>query len=473
VAVLAGSLAGCDFIQPITEDPNQVPVAQLDQLLVGLTVNNYFMEESQVARMVNVWLQSMDGTDRQYSNFSQYIHDEESDGDIMNNMYTTGGLIDIRNGQDLATEQNLLKYRGIFKVYEAWIMGMAASEYGDLPYSEAVAGIEQPALDEQRAIYTAILALLDDAISDLNAGSADLTPAGVDFAYGGNASQWIAAANLLKARFNLHWVEVEGNARYSDARTAALAGITDASGNMYADHSTSEVEQFFWRQFMRERSGYMVAGVYLTNWMNTNSDTRMRYYYSYGSGSFTDTVIGSPPGASTPGDPGTSASELACGVNNTNGCLGFGMGLAEFDYGLLTCHENYFILAEAEYMLGDEAAARTALDNALDCNEDMWVSFYGITAVDLDAFRLRNDAMAGATLLTEIMEQKYAAQFLNRDIWNDWKRMCTPGITPFDYPNQTLPGRMYYSNDERESNVNVPDVGDQPVRNDNDPAACP
>ena len=39
VAVLAGSLTACDFIQPITEDPNTVPSATLDQLIVGSSVN--------------------------------------------------------------------------------------------------------------------------------------------------------------------------------------------------------------------------------------------------------------------------------------------------------------------------------------------------------------------------------------------------------------------------------------------------
>jgi hypothetical protein len=472
VAMLAAPLAACDFLNPIVEDPNAVPAASADQLLVGVQVSHYVMEEGQSSRLASVWTQQMDGTDRQFITLAEYVLTEQDAGDIMDVMYIGGGLVDIRKGIAAAMVDGRRAYAGIFKVLEAHIMGMTAAEYGDLPYSEAVnPEITQPALDTQAEINTAVLAKLDEAIADLQSG-AGAGPGGADFAYGGDFTKWIAAAHTLKARFNLHWVEAEGNSRYTAARDEALQGILAASGDWLADHSTSFTETFFWRQFQRDRSGYIQAGKFMTDLMNTNADPRMRYLYSFGdpAAGLGDTVIGSDVGTGVPTDPETQASELACGPVRTEGCLGFGYGSAEFDFPILTCAENYFIIAEAEYFVGTEANAIAALDNALQCAEDLWVTRYGIATMDLQTLMDRNDGMSGPTLLQEIMEQKYVHQFLSRDTWNDYKRVCTPGITPF--AGGTVPGRFYYSNNERESNENVPPPAQQPVRNANDPNPC-
>lgn len=475
VAALAGSLAGCDFIQPVVENPNAVPVATLDQILVGVTVNHYYEEESQSARIAAMFLQQMNGTDRQFETMSEYVLTEEDAADLMDDLYVGGALVDIRNGIRKAETDGRRVYAGIFKVYEAFEMGMAASEYGDLPYSEAVnPEIENPALDTQRSVYDAVLLLLDEAIADLQSGEG-AGPGGADFAYGGNVDRWVAAAHTLKARLNLHWVEVDGNARYTAARDEALQGILSADGDWLADHSTAAPETFMWRQFMRDRAAYIVGGKFLADLMNTNNDPRILYYFSYGAAGsvWADTVIGSAPGEDAPGDVWNQASELACGPNNALGCQGYGYGSAEFDFPILTCAENNFILAEAHYQLADETAARDALDAALQCAEDLWTGQYGVPTIDLQPLRDRNDAMNSAALFQEIMEQKYTQQFLNRDIWNDYKRVCTPAITPFDYPNQVVPGRLLYSNNERQSNTNVPEPAQQPLRNANDPNPCP
>lgn len=471
--VMAGSLAGCDFISPVEGNPNAVPEASLDQLLVGVTTNVYQMEEGQASRIAAVWTQQMNGTDRQFITLAEYTMTEEDGADIMDAMYTGGGLVDIRKGINLATAENRIVYRGIFKVYEAWIMGMAAAEYGDLPYSEAVdPEIGQPNLDTQESIYDAVIAVLDEAVTDLNSGTGS-GPGTADFAYGGVAASWVRAARTLQARYQMHLAERRGAAAYTAARTAANAGINTAAGDLLADHSTAAGETFFWRQFMRDRSSYVVAGQYLPNLMNERGDERMLYYYSYGAvgSAWADTVIGSYPGEDGTGDPWNLSSELACGPNNTSGCNGFGAGSAEYDFPLITCAENYFILAEAEYQLASgDGVVRTALDNALQCDEDRWNDRYGIS-LDLANLRADNDALAGAALFAEVMEMKYASMFLHRELYSDYKRACTPALTP--YGGLTIPRRIIYSNNERQSNVNVPPPADQPLFNWNDPNPCP
>jgi hypothetical protein len=453
-ALLASFVAaGCDFITPVEGNPNAVPDASLDQLLVATSVGTYFAEEAQASRLASIWTQQMAGTDRQFTGFDELIITEVDADEVYNNVYTGGGLIDIRRGISGAEDLGRGVYAGVFKVHEALIIGMAASHFGDIEYSQAIdPEFPTPVLDEQRDVYTAVLALLDQAIADLQSG-AGAPPGAPDFAYGGDASRWIAAANTLKARYNLHWVEVDGSSRYTAALTAAQQGILDASGDWMADHSTVATESNIWSQFLFERSGYISAGDYLVEDMKARSDPRLTIYYGEGSGDYAGQIVGSPPGNPS-GDPGTDASSLAVP----------GYGAPGFDFPIVTCAENNFIIAEAEFQAnGDEAAARVALDAALACE--------GVRkGVDLSAAQAANDGLIGAALFDEIMSQKYTSLFLNREVWNDYKRTCRPAIVTFQ--GRDVPGRLFYSPDARETNPNIPAPSQQPARNDNDPNAC-
>src|SRR5690606_30714384 len=109
-------------------------------------------------------------------------------------VYTGGGLVDLRRAIALAEEDGRRVYAGILKIHEAFVIGMAASVFGDIPYSEAVTeGIDDPALDEQAAVYAAVLALLDEAIADLGSGTG-AGPGTVDFNFSGDATRWTRVA---------------------------------------------------------------------------------------------------------------------------------------------------------------------------------------------------------------------------------------------------------------------------------------
>lgn len=453
-AVMVGSVAGCDFISPVSSDPNAVPTATLNQLLVGAQVNTFFLEEAQPSRLASMWLQQMDGTDRQFRILAQYVYTEE-EGETYPAAYTGGGLVDIRQGIAQAEEAGRTAYAGIFKVIEAHMMGMTASIYGDIEYSEAVnPEITTPVLDPQRSAYDAVLALLDQAIADLQ-GGVGAGPGAADLIYGGDYSKWAALANTLKARYNLHWVEVDGSSRYSAALAAAQQGILSSSGDMLAQHSTAATEANLFFQFLRDRSGYWSAGEFGVDLLQNRNDPRLSFYYSTGAGPFTGQFVGSPPGDPA-GDPGTQASSLSA----------TGYGASDYDFPMVTCAENNFIIAEAQSALAVDGAARTALDAALDCEASR-------KGVDLDAEKAANDALTGAALFTEIMTQKYISLFLNREVWNDYKRTCLPAVVPFNAAaGTTIPGRLFYASDSRQTNPNIPEPAQQPLRNANDPNPC-
>lgn len=439
--LLTGALGACDFIDPITTNPNAVPDAALDQLFTGIQVNTWFFGEGQISRLSALWTQQMTGTDRQFTALDQYIFNEQDTDDEFQAIYTGGGLVDLKEAKALAAEQGRSDYAAILKIHEAYLFGMAASLWGDIPYSEAAdPEIETPTLDDQADVYAAVQALLSDAIGDLGGGGG---PGAVDFNFGGDAAAWRAVARTLKARLHMHWAESDPS-RYAQAISEAQQGIQEASGNWEAVHGSAAFENNVWHQFARDRSGYISSGDHLLPMMREAADPRLAAY-------FNEVADG---GYLAPFESGASAASQ---ISET------GRAAPDANFPLVTCAENGYILAEAHYMTGSESAAQSAAQGALACQE----AYYG---VDLSGVKATTGGLAGQSLLNAIMDQKYIAQFLNIDVWNDYKRTCLPAITP---RSGGVPGRFFYGLTERQTNPdNIPEPAQQPDRNDNDPAGC-
>ena len=443
VALTSVALGGCQYITSIDGNPNAVAEASVDQLFTGAQVNLIFFAEGQLSRLSSLWTQQMTGVDRQFESLDNYTLTESDADDEFARIYTQGGLIDIRQAIAQAEAAGRMPYAGILKIQEAYLIGMAASYWGDIPYSEAVnPDIATPVLDQQAAVYAAVQALLDVAITNLAGTGAG--PGSVDLWFAGNTARWTAVARTLKARFYMHLAEGSA-ANYALALAQANQGIASTAGSWKAQHSTAATENNLWYQFMRDRSGYIGGGDRLGPMMVTDSDPRIARYFSR---------IGTP-----------AAYVFTTDVRSLLGDPGF--GASNYDFPIATCSENQFIIAEATLGSGGTAAAaRTAADAALDCEE----AEHGLSATALTTQQAANDALTGTALRNEIMKQKYIASFLNPDALNDWRRTCQPVIVQ---RAGGVPGRLFYGQLERQTNPNIPAPALQPLRNDNDPTACP
>lgn len=436
--VLASVTTGCgDFLSgpKLTTDPNkQTETRTPDQWFIPIQANTWFLNEGQIARTAAVWHQQMAGVQRQFSSLDIYsIGEGDLEGE-WSSFYTGGGILDARKLQTQVTALGDRRYLGIAKIYEAWLIGMAADLWGDVPYSEAVADVVTPKLDKQMDVYAAVVTLLGSAIADLSAGVGP-GPGGADLVYGGNAARWIAFAHTLRARYYLHQAEVTP-ANYALALAEAQLGI-QPGGDYTAYHSDLPAESNQWFQFqVIDRSGYMLAGEAMVDTLKNRSDPRLAEYYNpNGSGQF----IGSRPGENNDG----TASDLSDTRLDP-----------AFRQPLVTWRENQLIIAEAAYRTGDNVTALAAL-NAVR-------SDVGVAPV----------ALTGAALLAEIMTQKWIEDFQKPESFQDYNRTCLPRLTPA--PGATaIPGRYLYPTNERNSNPNIPAPSQQPTRNQNDPNACP
>lgn len=444
VLALASTVSGCeDYLSGpgLTTNPNQPSVASIDQLLTGVQVQQFVWHEGDMSRVPVMWTQQMAGTDRQYIAIDEYDVTEDDLSGEFNNIYTGGGLVDLRQIQALAQERGDAKYEGVAQVWEAFLIGMASSFWGDIPYSQAVqADIEKPELDEQADVYAAVQSLLDDAIVNLQGSGSG--PGGADLIYGGDAAKWIEAAHTLKARFYMHWVEAQssggqtacGGDCVAGAIAAAQNGISTPANDFAFPHTATAGEENIWYQFMFvQRPGYISAGKNLVDLLIARGDPRLEEYFAP---TESDEFVGSAPG-----DASTAST------------LSAQRGAPGFEQPFITYVENELILAEAYYRSGNEGLALVHLNNARAAE--------GLTPV----------AFAGTALLEAIMEEKYIALFQNPEVWNDYKRTCLPDLTPAAGAAE-VPGRFLYGSGERNVNPNIPAPADQPARNDNDPNAC-
>ncbi|NOX36495.1 MAG: SusD/RagB family nutrient-binding outer membrane lipoprotein [Calditrichaeota bacterium] len=456
IAFVGLLFVGCtDFLDDpeLQIDPNRAKDVSPDVLLNTIQISHFFMQEGALARTFSMWMQQMSGTDRQYLAYDRYsIVEADHDGEF-NDVYTGGGLVDIRKVIELCNANGWINYRGIAKVWEALVIGTAASIWGNIPYSEAAnPDIPTPKLDTQAEIYAAIQKLLDDAIKDLQtplSGFAATLPAN-DHVYGGDLGKWIRFAHSLKARYYLHWGEAfeageelpEGYTNpYEQALNHAANGINATDGDFKTKHSDIESESNTWYQFYRERDSYIRAGKFLVDLLIERKDPRLPIYFA--PAGFDDS--GNPIYVgSAPGEGRISASTLSSIFLDKSK-----------SYDILTYEETLFIQAEAAFKLGDETTAREKLNQALRVIEAKW-------GLKPDTLGVYDDTVTGDALFEAIMMEKYIALFLNIEVFNDWKRTGYPKIVAFganDYTESPdiIPHRLPISDDERQTNPNVDD----------------
>jgi len=429
----------------LDNDPNRTTEVPTLSQLVALQPIGYGFYLCDIGVYVSVWMQHMAGVAHQYETYEVYQM-QNIDFASFGQMYQEGGLIDIKVLKAKAEEEEAQTVLGLAKLYEALIFASGADVWGAIPYSEACReDVLHPHYDAQSSVHNAVLALLDDAISDLQAAesASDYFDGSFDFSFVGDRDKMIAAAHSLKARILLNWAEVN-NGNYQLALTEAQQGISSLAGTWQAPFFDVVDQQNVYYQFNSIRGQNIKAGAYFVELMRDDNDPRLEFYFGEDQ-TGNDTITGSAHG-----EYNADASWL-----NPNT-----FGDPAWDLDIFSYEENQFIIAECQYNLGQEGAALTTLNNVLGKIEERW-------GFDTESIQRYSD-ISGADLLEAIMLEKYKALFLNPQVWNDWKRTGFPQIVS-NAVNKDIPRRFMYPDDEENSNENFPGVRGMWERNENDP----
>ena len=345
---------------------------------------------------------------------------------------------DIKELNIIANETGLNRHKAMGQVIEAHILMTLVDFFGDIPYTEALAGAENlnPVADSGASVYAAAIALLDGAITNFNNDA--LGDPALDMYYDGDWAAWTKAANTLKMKAYMATRLVDGSA-------VSKFNAIVASGNYIS--SNADDMQFQWgtlavqpdSRHPRYRGSYTSTGggSYMSNslmdYMRGGADGG----YDIGGGVF----IGDPrlmfyfnrQTSSTPGIGGATPDEevLECGLQNApahyagyvfcgnpqgwwgrdhgndNGIPpdGFLRALAgvypaggaidEWSYGGFQDGDGYggngitpimlaswtdFMIGEVELVAGNEAAAKTAMFTGMAKSMDKVTTFKARTA---------------------------------------------------------------------------------------------
>ena len=441
---LIAGLAGCgnylDAPKAIN-DPNNPTAASVNQLLVGIEAQNFGQQEGPVAMLICEWMQQCAGTAGRFVEVqgAYTITNNSFDGSFAG-VYTTGGLLAIKDAETRADAIPDKVYKGILEVLETMDVMFGADNWGDIPYREAITSTT-PHFDSQLQVYDDLLKLLDQAISDM--GGAGSGPGAYDLVYSGDKTKWIQAARTLKARIYLRLVEVRGASQYALARTEAQLGISSPANDWKTVHSEATSERNMWLQFQLTSFGQdLVAGWPLVRIMKAQNDPRLPDYFGLNTGG---DYGGFDVATQQNGQPGPTGEPSPISGSNRNA--------PTFSQPIITYDENQLILAEANFQTGNVVAAAT----------------------ELNTVRARYvKASIPVPTLADIMTEKYIVLFQNNEFWNDYKRTCLPTLQPA-LNRSAIPGRLPYGSTEQQTNPNTPpDPGPTLItgRNANDPNAC-
>jgi hypothetical protein len=486
------------------QDPNNITaLTDPAPLYLSVQTGQAVQFEGGLGRIAGMFTQQIAGPARQQIAIDLYQSQPTDVDAYFSGVYSAGGLVDVRKVQELAQARGDSTTAGLAKVYEALIMGVATSFWGDLPYSQAMIPNTPPAFDPQQQIYTEVQAKLDTAIVFLGkTGRSNTGPGQFDIVFGGSVtslrSVYTAVAHTLKARFYMHLAERDAS-NYARARAEAQQGINDPAGDMNWFNSPASTSQNVFVQFQAQR-GDLGPGAALVNLMKSRvasgTDTPDRlaaYFVDYCSAQgatplpATDpnSYFGYRPGgdANLPGGAGSPPGSTCDGRSSTGSYSDFNIlrSVPGFRSPVVTYAENQLILAEASYQVaGGGAAGMAAAQPFLDNVRQNEV--YGADQNGPIRFPVQPHGLAAyPATLQNIMEEKYIDLFVNPEAWNDFKRTCLPYLAPAPgRPDDTVPGtqfvrRVPYGLNEFNTNPNTPKASDvtQFTPTFDDPNACP
>ena len=361
--------------------------------------------------------------------------------------------------------------------------GLLTDLYGDIPFSEASAGLNNlaPKYDSQEAVYAGINELLDKAIVNLSApNTSAFVPGSEDLVYKGDVKKWIKVAYTFKARYALHLSKINATTAATAVLSNLAKGITSNEDDFQLIYNKVQANPWYTNQqgLNTGNVSYLVTKQFI-GFMNgvtfpfstVKMDPRMPLLIDIRKYPVVEGVVN--PNDSSPsipanyvgGDPGQGSK----GVPAPNAKIGLYSFYSKIDSPviILSNSEARLMEAEAQFILaggnatsiGTTASAYSAYTSAISFNLDK----LGVVAADKSAYLADASINKGAAALQlkDIMRQKMITLYLNSETFNDYRR--------YDFSTNVFPGlkipiaadtknggkwvrRFVYSTNERNSN---------------------
>ena len=433
--ILAVSTSGCKDFFDVNEPTDAVPDNE-QSLKLMLPSAEYYTASLQFNKAFSI------GQVQQHiaSYFGHGI-DQHYESSISGawSLYYTKALFVLKRMGELADEKDAVHYKGVINTLKALTLGMATDIYGDLPYYQASMGLSnlQPDVDTQQELYNEIQALLDTAISQLDAtDNSLLNNIKGDGIYNGDLEKWKRLAYTLKARYAMHLTKRNGSAA---AATEALSylqhGFTSNDDDFQLAFNQKTRNPWHTSVVLASNTGNksVLFSEQLVNYMNSSIYPTVAYdprIYDYIDNGGAATFDGAKNGNKGKTEAGTNA--------NTKFNANSYYFKEDSPLVLVSYAEALFLKAEAEFLaaggsttsIGGPQAAYDAYKMGIEAHMNKIGIYSGLIADYLNDPAI--DVTPANLKLEHIMVQKYIALLLNPEVFTDMRR--------YDFSTDVYPG---------------------------------
>lgn len=480
----------CKKYLDINDDPSRIKAVQVSQMLPSVTVNIGYMGVSDLFRYSLMIMQqfSAQGPVNSGNTFKEYERYNINSSDINNQWNTIFATIvsdlELMINQATPTSPH---YAGVGKLLKAYVYQVSVDGWGKVPYTEAAKfnGILYPKFDDDAAIYTDLIKLIDAGITDINATTSVLEPNTNTTIYANSTwaaskAQWLKFANTLKLRIFLHY------SKKDPAFAAAQIKALISSNGAFLASTADNFQMPFLSESGRQNPVASIEGGQFKNqffpnktivdMMNAKADPRRVSYFvpfpynsnppMYKGASILDATASAAYSRLHTYLKGTAT--VTTSLINADGTLKDGA----ITYGgnaparLLTFAEYNFMRAEAALTMGAPGDPQTFYQAGIRAS----MTDAAVAQAEVEKYVLANGTLADSTQqkLAQIINEKYIANFgVVMEPWTDYRRTGYPAIKPLAKPTaiyDEIPRSLPYGLNEATSNPNVPAKADMLVR---------
>ena len=287
LAILAVSMFACGDLDELLINPNGVDPSQADAVSLYNSVQLNFRNVA-YSQTVYTFAGGLSRMDAETGGFAyEATHGPTEFSGLWGDIYADL-LPDAETYIAIAEPLGLNAEVASVKIMQAYSYILLADLFGDVPLSQAVQGaadtpILTPTADTGEEVYAAAIALLDEALAQLD-GADDFASAAFDNFYGGNAADWARFANTLKVRAAVT-TRLVGGAGGAATITGATDIITSNGDNFEWTYGTNRANPNnrhpFYNNSYEVNDGRYQSNWYM--WLMAESkgfpDPRTRYYF--------------------------------------------------------------------------------------------------------------------------------------------------------------------------------------------------
>ena len=468
------ALTSCDEFLDVNTDPNAATSVSPDLLfptvLANVAANRAIEIMPSNAFFVNIW--APNGSTGVFINPDRYIISPFSTGNTWSTWYGTSSrnltlMIDAAENGDPARPNVAAQA----KMTQAYLFFSLTMMWEDIPFTEALdpEAFPEPQFDEQETVLRGVITLLDEAIAQVQPGSAAVGDG--DLIYGGNMDNWVRFANSLKLRtyMFIRNQDPSVDSEISDLLNNQPLIRTNANEASIPFFNSDDNAHNIWvlnnlfGGFTGAGNGniFIYAGETLVDIMNNLDDPRRETYFSFSTFDDGETFVsteyvGQTAGVSGFGGPTSMVSQNIIRRDWPNRMLTASEVLfyeAEFlatNSDLPGAHDAYIEGVRASL---DFLAPYTLLSSANGASD-------GITEQDKDDYisTLPGSFTTEEQALESIYTQQYI-EVLDRapENWSQWKRTKFPDLDVAENADLgDIIRRFPYPPSEISSNPNTP-----------------